>query len=64
MLVGLELRGLFRKDAVKAVGLGLAIVALLLYLDFRRLSLTLFAMLQLGAGVSRCWAACGCSASR
>jgi predicted RND superfamily exporter protein len=51
MLVGLELRGLFRKDAVKAVGLGLAIVALLLYLDFRRLSLTLFAMLQLGAGV-------------
>lgn len=50
-LVGLELRALFRGDAVKAVGLGLLIVAILLYIDFRKLSLTFFAMLQLATGV-------------
>lgn len=51
VLVGMELRKLFRRDAVRAVLLGLVVVALLLYFDFRKLSLTLFAMLQLGLGV-------------
>ena len=50
-LVGLELRRLFRRDAVLAVLIGLVIVSVLLYVDFRRLSLTLFAMLELLVGV-------------
>ena len=51
VLVGLELRRLFRRDAVRAVLLGLALVGVLLYLDFRKLGLTLFALLQLLLGV-------------
>lgn len=50
-LVGAELRRLFRRDSVRAVLLGLLIVGVLLYVDFRKMSLTLFAMLQLLAGV-------------
>lgn len=50
-LVGVELRRLFRRDAVRAVLLGLILVSILLYFDFRRVSLTLFAMLQLTMGV-------------
>jgi predicted RND superfamily exporter protein len=51
VLVGLELRRLFRRDALLAVSLGLALVAILLYIDFRKLSLTVIAMLQLVLGV-------------
>ena len=51
VLVGLELRRLFRRDAVLAVSVGLVLVAILLYIDFRRLSLTIIAMLQLTLGV-------------
>lgn len=51
ILIGLELRRLFRRDAVLAVSVGLLLVAILLYVDFRRLSLTIIAMLQLTLGV-------------
>jgi hypothetical protein len=50
-LVGSELRRLFRRDAIRALLLGLVIVGVLLYVDFRKLSLTLFALVQLAGGV-------------
>lgn len=51
ILVGLELRRLFRRDATLAVSVGLLLVAALLYVDFRKVSLTIIAMLQLILGV-------------
>lgn len=50
-VVAQELRALFYSDASRAVLLGLVIVALLLFMDFRSLRLTSIAMAQLVAGV-------------
>ena len=46
-----EMRRIFRRDAWRAVLLGLALVAVLLWLDFRSLWLTTLAMVQLITGV-------------
>jgi len=46
-----EMRRIFRRDAWRAVLLGIGLVAVLLYLDFRSLRLTLLANVQLLAGV-------------
>ena len=46
-----EMRRIFRRDAWRAVLLGIALVALLLWLDFRSLWLTLLANIQLLSGV-------------
>lgn len=46
-----ELRRIFRRDAWRAVLLGLALVTVLLYLDFRSGWLTTLAMIQLLTGV-------------
>jgi predicted RND superfamily exporter protein len=46
-----EMRRIFRRDAWRAVLLGLALVALLLWLDFRSAWLTTLAMIQLLLGV-------------
>ena len=50
-VVGRELRRIFLHDARVAVVLGLALVALLLWFDFRSLRLTLIALAQLVSGV-------------
>ena len=50
-VVSQEVKKLFRTDAKVALGLGMALVAGLLLLDFRSLRLTLYGMLQLGLGV-------------
>jgi predicted RND superfamily exporter protein len=50
-LASAELRRLFRRDAWRAVLLGLAVVTALLWLDFRSLRLTVLANVQLLAGV-------------
>jgi predicted RND superfamily exporter protein len=46
-----EMRRIFRRDAWRAVLLGIGLVAILLYLDFRSLRLTLLANVQLLSGV-------------
>jgi uncharacterized protein len=46
-----EMRRIFRRDAWRAVVLGIGLVAILLYLDFRSLRLTLLANVQLLSGV-------------
>lgn len=50
-VVGLELRNLFLRDAARAVILGLALVAVLLLVDFRSVRLTAVALAQLLTGV-------------
>jgi predicted RND superfamily exporter protein len=50
-VVGRELRRIFLHDSRVAVALGLVLVALLLWVDFRSLSLTAIALAQLVAGV-------------
>jgi predicted RND superfamily exporter protein len=50
-VAGQEMRQIFRRDAWRAVILGIALVALLLWLDFRSLWLTLLANIQLLTGV-------------
>jgi uncharacterized protein len=50
-LASAELRRIFRRDARSAVLLGLAVVTVLLYLDFRNLWLTALANLQVLLGV-------------
>jgi predicted RND superfamily exporter protein len=46
-----EMRRIFRRDAWRAVLLGIALVAVLLWMDFRSLRLTLLANVQLLSGV-------------
>jgi uncharacterized protein len=46
-----EMRRIFRRDAWRAVLLGIGLVALLLWMDFRSLRLTLLANVQLLSGV-------------
>ncbi len=50
-IASVELRRIFRRDAKSAVLLGLAVVTLLLYMDFRSLWLTALANIQLLLGV-------------
>jgi predicted RND superfamily exporter protein len=50
-VVGRELRGIFLHDSRVAVVLGLGLVALLLWFDFRSLRLTAIALAQVVAGV-------------
>ncbi len=50
-IVSAELRSIFRRDAWRAVILGLIIVSLLLWLDFRSLWLTTLANIQILVGV-------------
>jgi predicted RND superfamily exporter protein len=50
-LASTEMRRIFRRDAWRAVLLGLALVAVLLWLDFRSGWLTTLAMIQLILGV-------------
>jgi len=50
-IVGPEIRSLFRTDALRAVLLGLLLVAVLLVLDFRSVRLTVFGLVQLSVGV-------------
>ena len=50
-VVGQELRGFFSREAPRAVGVGLALVFVLLLVDFRSLRLTLVALTQLVCGV-------------
>jgi predicted RND superfamily exporter protein len=50
-IAGAELRRIFRRDAWRAVILGLALVTLLLWLDFRSVWLTALANIQLLTGV-------------
>jgi predicted RND superfamily exporter protein len=50
-VVGRELRGIFLHDSRVSVVLGLALVALLLWFDFRSLRLTAIALAQVVAGV-------------
>ncbi len=50
-IVSAELRMIFRRDAWRAVILGLALVTILLWLDFRSLWLTTLANIQLLVGV-------------
>ena len=50
-IVSTELRRIFKRDARRAIALGLAVVAILLWLDFRSLRLTTLAMVQLLTGV-------------
>jgi uncharacterized protein len=50
-LASMEMRRIFRRDAWRAVLLGLALVAVLLWLDFRSGWLTSLAMIQLILGV-------------
>jgi hypothetical protein len=51
-VVGRALRGIFTRDVIRAVSAGLAIVFVLLLIDFRSLKLTLVAMAQLLTGVA------------
>jgi hypothetical protein len=51
-IVGRELRRIFSVDATRSVLLGLAIIVVLLWIDFRSLRLTAIAMAQLLAGVA------------
>ncbi|HXV74756.1 MAG TPA: MMPL family transporter, partial [Candidatus Polarisedimenticolaceae bacterium] len=51
-ILGQELRGLFAREAPRAVLLGLAVVFLLLWVDFRSIRLTAIAMMQLICGVT------------
>jgi hypothetical protein len=50
-IVSTELRRIFKRDARRAILLGLAVVTILLWLDFRSLRLTTLAMAQLLTGV-------------
>lgn len=50
-VVGRELRGIFLHDSRLAVALGLVLVAILLWIDFRSASLTAIALAQLVSGV-------------
>lgn len=50
-VVSQELRAVFVRDAIQAVVLGLILVALLLWIDFRSVRLTAIALVQLVAGV-------------
>jgi predicted RND superfamily exporter protein len=50
-VVGRELRGIFSRESRRAVGLGLALVSVLLLVDFRSLRLAAVAMAQLIVGV-------------
>lgn len=51
-VVSQELRALFKRDATRAVALGLALVAALLWIDFKSVRLTAIALAQLLAGVA------------
>jgi uncharacterized protein len=51
-IVGRELRGIFLRDSRVALLLGLVLVALLLWFDFRSLRLTAIALAQLISGVA------------
>jgi hypothetical protein len=51
-ILGQEMRALFRREAPRAVAIGLAVVFVLLWLDFRSLRLTGIAMAQLVCGVT------------
>src|SRR5262249_46177114 len=50
-VVGVEIKRLFRTDAIRALLLGMMLVAVLLFLDFRSLRLTAYGLLQLSIGV-------------
>jgi predicted RND superfamily exporter protein len=50
-VIGVEIKRLFRADALRALAVGTLVVALLLMLDFRSVRLTAYGLLQLGVGV-------------
>ncbi|MFN7973714.1 MAG: MMPL family transporter [Acidobacteriota bacterium] len=50
-IVGVTVKRLFREDAARAFALGVALVTVLLFFDFRSLRLTIYGMVQLVVGI-------------